>query len=76
MKIELEKNIIIKKNYNIISFEILSINIKPTISALLDIMIFCNDDDDKVYFRQFLLSDQLYLDWTTDDYLPYIIKIV
>ena len=39
MKIELEKNIIIKKNYNIISFEILSINIKPTISALIDIII-------------------------------------
>ena len=56
MKIELEKNIIIKKNYTIVSFEILSINIKPTISALLDIMIFC--DDDKIYFRQFLLSDQ------------------
>ena len=73
MKIELEKNIIIKKNYNIISFEILSINIKPNVSALLDIMIFC--DDDKLYSKQFLLSDQLYLDWTTDDYLPYIIKL-
>ena len=73
MKFELETIVTVKKNYNIISFEILSINIKPTISALLDIMIFCNDD--KIYFRQFLLSDQLYLDWTTDDYLPYIIKL-
>ena len=36
-------------------------------------MIFC--DDDKLYSKQFLLSDQLYLDWTTDDYLPYIIKL-
>ena len=67
MKFELETIVTVKKNYNIISFEILSISIKPNISANLDIMIFCNDDDDKVYFRQFLLSDQLYLDWTTDD---------
>ena len=73
MKIELEKNIIIKKNYNIISFEILSINIKPTISALWDIMIFC--DDDKIYFKQFLLEHELYLNWSTDDYLPYIIEL-
>ena len=73
MKFDLEKNVIFKKNYNIISFEIWSINIKPNISALLEIMFYC--DDDKLYSRQFLLSDQLYLDWTTDDYLPYIIKL-
>ena len=73
MKIELEKNIIIKKNYNIISFEILSINIKPNVSANLDIMIYC--DNNQLYSRQFLLTDQLYLDWTTDDYLPYIIEL-
>ena len=59
--------------YNLSSLQKIIISIKPTISALIDIMLFCNDD--KIYFRQFLLSDQLYLDWTTDDYLPYIIKL-
>ena len=73
MKFELEKNIIIKKNFNIISYEILSINIKPNVSANLDIMIYC--DDNQLYSRQFLLTDQLYLNWTTDDYLPYIIEL-
>ena len=37
MKFELEKNIVIKKVYNIIAYEILSINIKPNISANLNI---------------------------------------
>ena len=73
MKFDLEKNIIIKKNYIILSFDILSINIKPNVSALIEIMFYC--DDDKLYSRQFLLENQLYLDWTTDDYLPYIIKL-
>ena len=36
-------------------------------------MIYC--DDNQLYSRQFLLTDQLYLDWTTDDYLPHIIKL-
>ena len=70
MKFELEKNIIIKKNYTIVSFEILSINIKPNVSALLDIMIFC--DDDKLYSKQFLLSDQ----WSNLNTTDLIIKIV
>ena len=73
MKFDLEIIVIVKKNYNIISFEILSINIKPNVSALIEIMFYC--DDDKLYSRQFLLENQLYLDWTTDDYLPYIIKL-
>ena len=73
MKFDLEKNIIIKKNYIILSFDILSINIKPNVSALIEIMFYC--DDDQLYSRQFLLENQLYLDWTTDDYLPYIIKL-
>ena len=73
MKFDLENIVIVKKNYNIISFEILSINIKPNVSALIEIMFYC--DDDKLYSRQFLLENQLYLDWTTDDYLPYIIKL-
>ena len=71
MKIDLENIVTVKKNYNIISFEIMSINIKPNISALLEIMFFC--DDDKLYSRQYLLVEKEYLDWTTDDYLPYII---
>ena len=73
MKFELEKNIVIKKNYNISAYEIISINIKPNISANLDIMIYC--DDNQLYFRQFLLEHELYLNWTTDDYLPYIIEL-
>ena len=67
MKIELENAIIVKKNYNIISFEILSKNIKPSISALLEIMFYC--DDNELYSRQYLLIDKEYLDWETDDYL-------
>ena len=73
MKFDLENIVIVKKNYNIISFEILSINIKPNVSALIEIMFYC--DDDKLYSRQFLLENQLYLNWTTDDYLPYIIEL-
>ena len=73
MKFELEKNIVRKKIYNIISYEILSINIKPNISANLDIMIYC--DDNQLYSRQFLLEHELYLNWTTDDYLPGIIEL-
>ena len=73
MKFDLEKNIIIKKNYIILSFDILSINIKPNVSALIEIMFYC--DDDQLYSRLFLLENQLYLDWSTDDYLPYIIKL-
>ena len=73
MKVDLENAIIVKKNYNIISFEILSINIKPNISAMLEIMFYC--DDDKLYSRQYLLIDKEYSDWTTDDYIPYIIKL-
>ena len=73
MKFELEKNIVIKKVYNIIAYEILCINIKPNVSANLDIMIYCNDN--QLYSRQFLLEHELYLNWTTDDYLPYIIEL-
>ena len=73
MKVDLENAIIVKKNYNIISFEIWSINIKPNISALLEIMFYC--DDDKLFSRQYLLIDKEYSDWTTDDYLPRIIKL-
>ena len=65
MKIELENPIIVKKNYNIISYQILSINIKPNISAVLEIMFYC--DDDELYSRQYLLIDKEYLDWETDD---------
>ena len=67
MKFELETIVTVKKNYNIISFEILCINIKPTISALLDIMIFC--DDNELYSRQYQLINKEYTDWETDDYL-------
>ena len=67
MKIELENPIIVKKNYNIIGYQILSINIKPTISAVLEIMFYC--DDNELYSRQFTLIGQEYLDWETDDYL-------
>ena len=73
MKFELENNIVIKKVYNIIAYEILCINIKPNVSANLDIMIYC--DDNQLYSRQFLLEHELYLNWTTDDYLPYIIEL-
>ena len=67
MKFELETIVTVKKNYNIIAYEILCINIKPAISALLDIMIFC--DDNKLYSRQYQLINKEYTDWETDDYL-------
>ena len=73
MKIDLENIVTVKKDYNIVSFEIMSINIKPNISAILEIIFFC--DNDKLYSRQYLLIEKEYLDWTTDDYLPYIIKL-
>ena len=67
MKIELENPIIVKKNYNIISYQILSINIKPNISAVLEIMFYC--DDNELYSRQYQLINKEYTDWETDDYL-------
>ena len=72
MKIELENPIIVKKNYNIISYQILSINIKPNISAVLEIMFY--SDDNELYSRQYLLIGQEYTDWETDDYLDIFIS--
>ena len=53
MKVELEKNVIVKKFYSINSFEISSINIKPNISANLDIIFYCND---QLHNKQYLLK--------------------
>ena len=43
MKVELEKNVIVKTFYSINSFEISSINIKPNNSANFDIIFYYND---------------------------------
>ena len=72
MKIDLENTVIVKINYNIISYEILTINIKPNISGLLEIMFYC--DDNQLYSRQYLLINKEYTDWTTDDYLNLFIS--
>ena len=53
MKFELEKNVMVKKIYSINSFEISSINIKPNISANLDIIFYCND---QLHSNQYLLK--------------------
>ena len=57
MKVELENNVIVKKIYSINSFEISSINIKPNISANLDIIFYCND---QLHSKQYL-SKKIYV---------------
>ena len=67
-----EKQVQITKIYNIIAYEIQSITITPNTSALLEIMLFC--DDNELFNKRYLLISKEYSDWTTDDYLDVFIS--
>ena len=73
MKVELinDKQVQINKIYNIIAYEIQSITITPNTSALLEIMLFC--DDNELFNRRYLLIAKEYFDWQSDDYLDVFI---
>ena len=73
MKIDLQKDeqTEIIKIYNIISYQILSITITPNLSGLLEIMLFC--DNNEVYSKKYLLIGKEYTDWLTDNYLDVFI---
>ena len=67
-----EKQVQITKIYNIIAYEIQSITITPNTSALLEIMLFC--DDNELFNKRYLLISKEYSDWSTDDYLDVFIS--
>ena len=69
MKIDLLQSTQIIKIYNIISYKIIAIHLTPGLNANLEIMFYC--DDDNIYNKKYLLENQEYLDWETDDYLDY-----
>ena len=71
MKIDLLQSTQIIKIYNIISYKIIAIHLTPGLNATLEIMFYC--DDDNIYNKKYLLENQEYLDWQTDDYLDYFI---
>ena len=73
MKVDwiIEKQVQITKLYNIIAYEIQSITITPNTSALLEIMLFC--DDNELFNKRYLLISKEYTDWSTDDYLDVFI---
>ena len=65
--VKLDNELIITKEYIIQSYEILYINLKLNESALIYIMLFFNDNE--TVEKNFLLINDDYTQWTTDDYL-------
>ena len=59
--------IIINKQYIIQSYEILYINLKLNVSGHIYIMIFYNDTES--IEKNFMLIEDEYLKWSSDDYL-------
>ena len=65
--VKLIDEIIITKQYIIQSYEILYINLKLNVSGHIYIMIFYNDTE--TIEKNFMLIDDEYLKWSSDDYL-------
>ena len=65
--VKLDNEIIITKQYVIQSYEILYINLKLNVSGHIYIMIFYNDKES--IEKSFILCDDEYIKWVTDDYL-------
>ena len=65
--VKLINEIIITKQYIIHSYEILYINLKLNLSGHIYIMIFYNDTE--TIEKNFILIDDEYLKWSSDDYL-------
>ena len=62
MKVDLqkEKQTEITKIYSIIAYEIMSITITPNLSAHLELMLFCNNN--QLYNKRYLLIGKEYTD--------------
>ena len=65
--VKLNNEIIINKQYIIQSYEILYINLKLNVSGHIYIMIFYNDTE--TIEKNFILIDDDYLKWSSDDHL-------
>ena len=65
--VKLNSEIVINKQYIIQSYEILYINLKLNLSGHIYIMIFYNDNFS--IEKNFVLIDDEYLRWSSDDYL-------
>ena len=65
--VKLNNEIIINKQYIIQSYEILYINLKLNVSGHIYIMIFYNDNE--TIEKDFMLIEDEYLKWSSDDYL-------
>ena len=65
--VKLIDEIIITKQYIIQSYEILYINLKLNVSGHIYIMIFYNDNE--TIEKDFMLIEDEYLKWSSDDYL-------
>ena len=65
--VKLNNEIIINKQYNIQGYEILYINLKLNVSGHIYIMIFYNDTE--TIEKNFMLIEDEYLKWSSDDYL-------
>ena len=67
MKIDLQNYTKVTKEYIIVAYEIVSIHLIPSTSAILELIFFC--DDNKLYSRRYVLEKKEYTDWQSDDYL-------
>ena len=65
--VKLFNELIIKKEFILQSYEILYVNLKLNLSGHIYIMIFFNDT--QTIEKNFILKDDEYLKWTSDDYL-------
>ena len=65
--VKLIDEIIITKQYIIQSYEILYINLKLNVSGHIYFMIFYNDNE--TIEKDFMLIEDEYLKWSSDDYL-------
>ena len=76
MKVDLqkEKQTEITKIYSIIAYEIMSITITPNLSAHLELMLFCNNN--QLYNKRYLLIGKEYTDWSTGNYLDFFISLL
>lgn len=62
----------ITKIYSIIAYEIMSITITPNLSANLELMSFCNNN--QLYNKRYFLIGKEYTDWSTSNYLDFFIS--
>ena len=71
MKIDWKNNTKVTKDYIIIAFEIISIHLIPSTKAILEIIFYC--DNDKLYSRRYVLENEEYTSWQSDNYLDFFL---